>query len=543
MDMKTDGMLEKRWLACGALVLLAVVPYLNTFSNPFMWDDIIQVQENPSIRHGWKSVLMAFDLVNWGIAADIISTKLFYRPFHSILSTLDYSIWGLDPFGYHLTNTLLHTGNTLLFYAVALRLSASRTAAFIGAAVFAVHPAHTEAVTFISSRPDQLCALFLQTSFLFYMASGRVENGAARAYSARHILSLVFFVFALLSKEMVLPLPIFIAVYSVLFEQAGGRLKRVVPFFVLLAAYILFRVFAMSQFAHLHGMQVPLSTLAYSSSVVVLDYMRLLVFPWPLRAYYDTVWHTGLDWKVILAFAVMGGSAVIALGALIKGKRLVAFSIVWLYLGLAPVLNIGTLGEFSMAERYLYTPSIGFCLLFGLASAALLKRGGTIKKVTKYAVLLIVLVFIVMTAARNRIWSTDLLFYGDMAAKAPLSTLPHANLAHAYMRDGQNEKAVEEYLYAINIARANPELRWELGMLYIRMGRPHDALGQLQRAVALKPDFAKGYNALGVAYAETGDLNRAEMSFRSALAHNPESGDAARNLQRVLDAKRGSGAR
>ncbi len=537
--MRTDGMLEKRWLACAALVVLAIVPYLNTFSNPFMWDDIIQIPENPSIRYGWKSVVMAFDLTNWGIAADIISTKLFYRPFHSILSTIDYSMWGLNPLGYHITNTLLHLGNTLLFYAVAVKLSNNRTAAFVGAAIFAVHPAHTEAVTFISSRPDLLSALFLQISFLLYMASGRAEKGGMPkgAFSLRHVLSLVFFVFALLSKEMALMLPVFIAVYSVLFEPAGGRLKRIVPFFALLAAYILFRVFAMSQFANLHGMKVPLPTLAYSSSVVVLDYMRLLVFPWPLRTYYDTIWYSAVGWKVALAFAVMLGSAAIALGALIKGKRLVAFSILWLYLGLAPVLNIGTLGEFSMAERYLYTPSIGFCLLFGLVVVALLKKGGRLKAATPYAVSLIVVVFIVMTMARNRVWSTDLLFYGDMAAKAPLSTLPHANLAHAYMRDGQNDKAAEEYLYAINIAQANHELRYELGMLYIRMDRPHDALGQLQKAVSLKPDFAKGLNALGVAYAETGDLNRAEMSFRSALANDPGSADAARNLQRVIDTK------
>lgn len=105
-----------------------------------------------------------------------------------------------------------------------------------------------------------------------------------------------------------------------------------------------------------------------------------------------------------------------------------------------------------------------------------------------------------------------------------------AGVAEGFIRDGMR----------VSILKRPSKLG--LGMLYIRMDRPHDALGQLQRAVELKPDFANGLNALGVAYAETGDLHRAEMSFRSALAHDPDSADATRNLQRVLDAKKGNGA-
>lgn len=523
--MRSASIIEKKWFAIILLAVLVVAAYANSLFNPFMWDDVTLIPENTGIQDGWKSVVTAFSPELWGLRSDEGAFQRYYRPMHTLLSVIDYQIWGFDPFGYHLSNTLVHLFNTILLYFLAVRLVKDNAIALVAAAIFAAHPIHTESVSFISARVDLLSALFLLISFILYLKSFEDGRGARRGLYAASLFS---FLLSLLSKEMSLTFPLLLAIYVWAFEGRKNLVRRVGPYFILLVLYVLFRVFALSVFLESHKAQAGVATLLATAATVVFDYIRLLVVPYPLRAYYSIVWYSWFDMKSIISFVFLLASAVAALLCFIRGRKTAGFAIVWTFIAFAPVLNIGVLGDFSMAERFAYIPSIGFSILAAIALAML--PG---KSAFRYASGLIVIVFVVLTIQRNRVWADELVFFTDMVEKAPASALPHINLASAYEKRGDIDGAISHMKEAARLASRDAKIRYQLGLLYGERGMFEEAINELQTAVDLDPDPAEALNALGMAYGQTGRLAQAEDAFRSALASDPGYTKAAANLEKV----------
>ncbi len=521
------------------LGLLVAVSYYNALFTPFMWDDKTLVVSNTGLKGGWDSLLAAFSPRLWGLRVDNEAFRSFYRPLHTVLSMIDYRIWGLNPFGFHLSNVLLHLFNTLLVFAFALKLSEGRATAFFAAAIFAVHPVHTESVTFISARVDLLCALFLLLSFhlyAFHPEPGYTRFG--RGFGIRDILSMFLFLLALLSKEMAVTMPILLALYTWFFEKWGRRAVRVAPYFVILALYVVFRILGLKAFAGQHGLKSDFLTVAFTASAAVLDYIRLLFFPYPLKAYYGIFWQPSLSAKVIAAFVLMLVSLAAVLWYLNRDKKLHAFVMLWTYISLLPVLNIGTLGEFSIAERYLYIPSIGFSILIGLFFSSLL-RDKFVGRYVPYAFALLVVVLAAATISRNSAWKDDVTFYSAMVKGAPGSAIPHANLGHAYLRAGDIEGAITELGEASRLSGGNPVIHYELGALFIKTGKLNESVAELRASLEMKPDFVEAYNALGIAYAGLGENELALAAFESVLRYDPSSEVASANIARIKTSKNG----
>lgn len=522
--MYSASVIEKKWFAVILLAVIVVAAYANSFFNPFMWDDVVLIPENTGIQYGWKSVVSAFSPELWGLRTDDGAFQRYYRPMHTLLSVIDYQIWGFNPFGYHLSNTLIHLFNTVLLYFLALRLIKESGAAFVAAAIFAAHPIHTESVTFISARVDLLSALFLLISFILYLKSSDNDRGRSFLYGV----SIFSFLLSLLSKEMSLTFPMFLAVYVWAFEGRKNVLKRAGPYFILLALYIIFRVFALPVFLESHKAQAGVATLLTTASTVVFDYIRLLVVPYPLRAYYSIVWYSLADIKSIISFVFLLASAGTVILCFLRGRKTAAFAIIWTFVAFAPVLNIGVLGDFSMAERFAYIPSIGFSIVAAMALSMFPGKTGF-----RYTSALIVIVFVVLTFQRNKVWADEFIFFTDMVEKAPESAIPHINLASAYEKRGDKDGAILQMKEAARLAPRDAEVRYQLGFLYGQRGRFEEAVVELQTAVDLDPDSAEALNALGMAYGQTGRFAQAEDAFRSALAIDPGNASAAENLERL----------
>ena len=172
------------------IVAAVVVVYLNSFQNTFLWDDRYLIVENPRIKT-WSRVpeLFSSDLFPQGVLSR------YYRPVQAVTYVLDYQVWGLDPLGFHLTNTALHAGVALSLYWFGVLLLANAPAALMGALLFAVHPIHTEAVTYIAGRSDPLAGLFTLLSLIGFLR----QRG--RPFGAWGLASLAAFAFALLARE------------------------------------------------------------------------------------------------------------------------------------------------------------------------------------------------------------------------------------------------------------------------------------------------------------------------------------------------------
>ena len=205
----------------GLLLAAALLVYANCLGHGFVWDDQYLVVDNPQIK-------------DWRRAASLFVSDLFppvmpsgyYRPLQALSYLADYAVWGLLPAGFHLTNILLHGVTALVFYAVAVALLHSTSAALIAASLFAVHPIHTEAIAYVSGRSDPLAAIFLLTALLGFIHHRR------RAGNGWLFLSLVCFALALLAREASLALILLLP----LIDANERRVRNATGFYASLAA-------------------------------------------------------------------------------------------------------------------------------------------------------------------------------------------------------------------------------------------------------------------------------------------------------------------
>ena len=192
--------------------LLGIGLYANTFGNSFVWDDELLVIRNGYIKD-WSHFPEIFKI---NLFHSISRKGNYYRPLQSLSLLFDYSLWGLRPFGYHLTNVLLHIANAVIIYFLIGMISRSRRISLLTALLFLVHPIHTQAVTYISGRADPLAAFFFLLAFYLYVKSVALNK------LAPYLGSLLFFLLALLSKEAALIFPLTLLLYEFSFAALSS---------------------------------------------------------------------------------------------------------------------------------------------------------------------------------------------------------------------------------------------------------------------------------------------------------------------------------
>ena len=213
------------------LLLLAALPFLPVLGGYFLADDFGTVQK---LHRVGPAELLRFFAADWSL--DIWGFPLRQlRPIVAISYRLDALFWNLNPFGYHLTNLLVHLLNCLLVFCIARALCGDVPGVpLLAAAFFALAPVHAEAVSWISGRVDLFAALFCLSSFFFFL---RFVSSGGRPH---YLLSLLAFTFGLFSKESSVTLPILLALYWVLYRPRRSP-AALLPFFLILALYMSLR--------------------------------------------------------------------------------------------------------------------------------------------------------------------------------------------------------------------------------------------------------------------------------------------------------------
>ena len=254
------------------IALFCLALYINSLSGEFVSDDLSFVVENTQIRtlanffHFFTDPKTA---ATGQLAGDV------YRPLTTLSYAVDYFMWGLISFGYHLTNILLHSANSALVFLLFFLISGNFIISIFGSLIFAAHPAQTEVVCWISGRSSLLFLFFYLLSLVFYIRSSR--EGRRKFY----ILSLIFFLLSLFSKEMSVTLPLILILHDLHFSQGkklGTRILRYVPYFLLSFFYIFLRIVLMKKVGQFEGWGDPYH-LFLTMSNVVADYIRILFAP------------------------------------------------------------------------------------------------------------------------------------------------------------------------------------------------------------------------------------------------------------------------
>jgi tetratricopeptide (TPR) repeat protein len=524
------------------LFLISFAVYFNALSNDFVYDDTTQVLRNHWIRDV-KYVPDIFSKSVWSFQGETVISN-YYRPLMHLIFMLNYYVFGLRPWGFHLVNILFHAGVSILVFVIASRLlrassgssqrdkkgliGALQSPPFVGAVLFATHPIHTEVVAWVAGIPDLSYAFFFLLSLYLYM---RFEEGTKAMYP----LSLLSFSLAAFCKEPALILPVLLMAYDYIFgKRAIGYLpfiKRYIPYLLVAGAYLGLRYHALGGFSPQRPHTV-LSTHGYIINVFPLfsQYLEKLLLPLNPNAFHvlhpiSSIFETG----GIVSLAVTAAFVVVTFLALRK-KNKVCFGLFVIALPLLPSLYIPALGENVFAERYLYLPSFGFVLLIALA----LSRAKAVKPGLASGLVIISLavavIYSVGTVSRNAVWRDDVTLFTDTARKSPDAALPHNNLGSAYLNKHRLDEAVKTFITALKLKPGYAEAHYNLGTAYARQNHLNEAVNEFLIALTLDPDYAEAHYNLGTLYLNQNRLDEAVAEFITELKLKPDFAMAHNNL-------------
>ena len=418
------------------------------------------------------------------------------------------------------------------------------------ALLFAVMPVHVEAVTWISGATEPLMGTFFLAAFISYL---KARCGTSTALW--RVASLVLYTLAMLSKEtaLVMPAVIFFASWFLWSSEGNeaneGRsvtqrfvssLRQSVPFIALTVGYLVARYFALHGLTH-SLTPLPLSTLILTWPSILLFYVRLMIWPFGLSAFYETPYITSVSFSaVVLPLAIL---VLIAVGLFLhaRNNRVVAFFTIWMVLPLLPLLNLSVFKDGELAhDRYLYLPSVGFCILVSMALQRI--NFGSQKVlgqplVRVAALLALVAVFGIVTVRQTSIWASDFALASRGMELAPRNNMAANNYAKELALRGDFASAVPIFHQVIE-RRPNYWLpTFNLGFVYYQLGDLPHAEQYLRRAISIFPNDASEHRYLGFALLEMKRNAEAETELRSAIALQPNFPDQHFALGIILEEK------
>jgi protein O-mannosyl-transferase len=520
------------------LLLLTLVAYLPALGNGFIWDDDDYVTANPTLR----SLDGLFRI--WLEPGAVPQ----YYPLTFTSLWIDYHLGGLEPFGYHLVNVLLHAANAVLAWRILLRLEVP--GAWLAAALFAVHPVHVESVAWVTERKNVLSGLFYLGALLSYLRFedfGSASGAAARTPGRRraYALSLVLFVAGLLSKTVVATLP---ATLLLLVWWKRGRLMLrdavpLVPFLVLGAALALVTVSVERAHVGAVGRDWDLSFVdrCLIAGRAVWFYLGKLAWPDPLVFIYPR-WTIDAKTAWQYAFPVAGfvlAGVLFALRGRIGLGPFVALAFFVFTLGPAlGFVNVFPMRYSFVADHFQYLASLGPIALaaaLGAIGLSVASRGSSGRARTGVAVAAVVLaVLTARTWAQARPYRDLRSIWTDTLAKNPDAWMAHNNLGLLLADEGQVGPAMEHFRAAIAVKADDSFARNNLGRLLAGRGDLDGAIVQFREAVALEPSSAEAWSNLGNALAAQGRFEEAAQSYQRSIAAQPRFADAYSNLGNVL---------
>lgn len=538
---------EKKFflLTVSCILLLIILVYANSLHNDFTnWDDRSLVVEDPAIRS-----------LSFGNLLEMFTPQpgKTYQPVRVLSYAIDYHFWKLNPVGYHLGNTILHGLSAILLYLLLTgvlnqirgedEVGSNRMISFITALLFTVHPVNVEAVAWIASRKYGLLSFFYFLSFFLFVKNS--EEGKYRPMY--YILSIITYVFALLSSPFSVTLPAMLFLYDYcrkpdinFLSVLKKRFLYYIPYVLLSISQsvIIMQVVSVGRGAAVKGHyhNNPLATLAAMLSAFY-GYIKNLILPlWLNNWYVENVSFTLCNYKIAFSVITILALVVVVLVRLRSGKKLALFCLAWFFITLLPVSNIIPIST-KIADRYLYLPAVGLFLwfsliLYSLTNTLLPKKGKILITFTIVAFLISSLSYLSMQ--RNKVWANTITLWSDSIGKQANNRTAHLNLGQALSEQGKLNEAMIHFREALRLSPNYAEAHNNLGSALAQQGKLELAVPHFYTALKILPDFAEAHNNLAVALARQGRLEEAAKHYSEAARLYPDSAEVHNNLAVAL---------
>ncbi len=548
--MPTDRKIAARAAVCLLLCASAFVALAPVLDAGFVnYDDPRYVTQNPVVRDG-----LTLEGIRWSLTATDAAN---WHPLTWLSHMLDYTLFGLDPRGHHLTSLLLHAANAAMLFLLLDRMTGALVRSAFVAAFFAVHPLHVESVAWIAERKDVLSTFFGFLALTAYVRYARKpEWGSSVAVS-------VCFALSLAAKPMLVTLPFLMLLLD--FWPLGrmaaavkgpgrpaplaGLLREKIPWLALSAASCAVTLVAQRR---AHAVQsLADSSLAVRAANAVAScgaYVAKTLWPSDLSVLYP---HPGsfppLVSTAAAALLVSGATA----ASLRFGRARPYLPVGWLwFLGmLVPVLGFVQVGVQSRADRYTYVPLVGLfvVVVWGAAEAAgiagLESRGAvaedpprrrTARAVLVAAGVATILAWMTVTWKQAKVFKDSISLFEHALRVDDRNTVAHVNLGAAYMDSGRIDEALRHFEAAVRLDPGYADARNNLGAALAAAGRLDQALAQFAEAARLDPDDARPSVNEAVALSRAGRWDEAIARLRELLRRHPDHAEARYRLGMAL---------
>lgn len=490
------------------LLFITFITYGNSLPNKLFFDDEELIYKNEYVKN--LTFFPRYFTENMIAGAGKVSNM--YRPVLLTSFALDYFVWKGNPFGFHLTNILLHAANGILIFSLAHRLFRNLPLSFLTSLFFIIHPVNSETVIYASGRTDPLSAFFSLLTFHFFLTF--IKEKKQYLYFA----SLVTFIISLLSKEIAVVIPF---ILILLFVTYRGKIKAAqlfpffVPFFLFDIGYISLRltVLNFSNTLNFYSTQN-----VYSQNIVVrfftfthafFTYLSILFFPKDLIiARSAPIITSFVSLSVVLFLLFFSFLFLLSLLSWRK-EKLPLFSFCFFFLAILPVSGIIPINNI-ITEHYLYLPSFGFFLFLSYCILFVSRYFSSIGM--KYVFITIITFLFISLSLRTIIrtfdWRDPITFYTRSIIQSPWHIPMRHNLAMAYAESGDFIRAIVEYKKIIEEADVYPNTHHNLANAYRQIGKYQDAEEEYKKAIALDPNFYFSYYGLADLYQKTGESEK-----------------------------------
>ena len=528
-------------LICLALLAITWAVFGQTLSHDFVnFDDHVYVYENPLVIRG---------LSTEGIIAAFTQTHARnWHPLSTLSHMLDCQLYGLSARGHHLTNVILHTISVLLLFLLLKQMTGMLWQSAFVAAVFAIHPLHVESVAWIAERKDVLSAVFFMLTLVAYTHYTRAPS------ILRYLLVTLFFAFGLMSKPMLVTLPLVLLLldYWPLARIASRNLQlrrrlstlitEKIPLFALSAFSCSATLFAQRQGPSAID-SLPFLWRLENTFVTYVTYIFQMLWPARLAVFYPHPNGSVSLLEVTGAFAVLI-CVTLAVLFLRRTKPYLVTGWFW-YLGmLVPVIGLVQVGEQGHADRYTYLPQIGLYMMVAWAAGDLLSNSTRLRRALVGVIAVIVILALGVRAfCQTSYWKNSETLWNHALAVTGENDVAHNNLGFLFLRRGELDAATAEFQMALDIRLRNTQSHYGLGSALIQNNlgnvlarkQLYDAaVDHLQEAVKLRPDYADAYFNLGSVLFQQGKIDQAITHWRKALAIRPRDAEAHRNVADAL---------
>jgi tetratricopeptide (TPR) repeat protein len=516
-------------LLAALLVAMVLAAYGPALRAGYIWDDDDYVTENPLLHEpdGIERIWLSMDAPSQ------------YFPLVYTAFRIEYGLWGLDPFGFHLINVLFHAANALLLWLLLRRLDIP--GAWFAAAVFALHPVHVESVAWITERKNVMSLFFSLASLLAWLRFVEPRGASGRRFFA---ISLVFYALALASKVTACTLP---AAQLLMLWLRGHpidrrRIAQVMPFFALGVGMGLVITYWERHHIGTVGDRFELSLVEsfLIATRATWFYLGKLLWPTQLTFSYPKF---AIDPTDLLQYAWALAGAVLFwilwYWRSVFGRAPLAAAIFFVAM-LSPLLGFIPLFTFwytYVADHYQYVASIGpIALLSAGATQWLRKRTplGTRGQASVAALVLIVLAVLVWR--QSRVYESEETLWRDTLAKNPTSWMAQTNLGRYWSRQARFEEAADAYarvfairpdVYRAHIGRAK---------VLMELGRDGEAAEHFEAALELQPNLYGAHTALARLAWKRGDRTVAITHYEAMIAIAPKNPKGHFLMGRALQA-------